>query len=183
MGKEDSDNYLALTGPLPDLDAWSAALPSPLNCNVKQWRPCELASWFFRSPWFSGLHFISILPLLLLFFFCAHDVENSLSSEVLGTMVIWRWYLMREQGSCPGRGTMIMGETSPVVSFEKICAVCGGKWQIAFLPILWGKFLLCSTPHILNLQLSALQNFPLWPTKFPWLNSTRLFSSRTFDLS
>ncbi|ONK55945.1 uncharacterized protein A4U43_C10F2560 [Asparagus officinalis] len=44
MEEKDSDNYLALTGPLPDLDAWSTALPSPLNSNVKHWRPCELAS-------------------------------------------------------------------------------------------------------------------------------------------
>ncbi|KAG1354691.1 hypothetical protein COCNU_07G008030 [Cocos nucifera] len=43
MAEKDSDNYLALTGPLPDLDAWSAALPSQLSLNVKQWRPCELA--------------------------------------------------------------------------------------------------------------------------------------------
>lgn len=38
-----SENYLALTGPVPNLDAWSAALPHPLNSNVKHWRPCENA--------------------------------------------------------------------------------------------------------------------------------------------
>lgn len=154
-----------------------------LHCLVHwtvTWSSGGLANLLHDSSGLPGSQVCISSPFFLscfFFFFCAHDVENSLSSEVLGTMVIWRWYLMREQGSCPESGTMIMGETSPVVSLS------GGKWQIAFLPILWGKFLLCNTPHILNLQLSALQNFPLWSTKFPWLNSTRLFSSRTFDLS
>ncbi|CAL5327948.1 unnamed protein product [Camellia sinensis] len=40
MPKEDGDNYLALTGPLPDLSMWSAALPSPLSSTVKKWRRC-----------------------------------------------------------------------------------------------------------------------------------------------
>ncbi|XP_028083147.1 uncharacterized protein LOC114284450 isoform X2 [Camellia sinensis] len=40
MPKEDGDNYLALTGPLPDLSMWSAALPNPLSSTVKQWRRC-----------------------------------------------------------------------------------------------------------------------------------------------
>lgn len=44
MAEDESDNYLALTGPVPDLDAWSASLPSPLSTNVMYWRPCELAS-------------------------------------------------------------------------------------------------------------------------------------------
>lgn len=44
MAEKDSDNYLALTGPLPDLNAWSAALSAPLNFSVKDWRPCELVS-------------------------------------------------------------------------------------------------------------------------------------------
>lgn len=43
MAEKDSDNYLALTGPLPNLDAWSTMLPTPLNLGVKQWRDCELA--------------------------------------------------------------------------------------------------------------------------------------------
>ncbi|KAL7221931.1 hypothetical protein ACSBR1_023802 [Camellia fascicularis] len=38
--KEEGENYLALTGPLPDLSMWSAALPNPLSSTVKQWRPC-----------------------------------------------------------------------------------------------------------------------------------------------
>ncbi|KAK1325935.1 hypothetical protein QJS10_CPA01g00459 [Acorus calamus] len=43
MAEDESENFLALTGPLPDLNAWSAAVPSQLSSNVKQWRPCELA--------------------------------------------------------------------------------------------------------------------------------------------
>ncbi|KAM0938747.1 putative S-adenosyl-L-methionine-dependent methyltransferase [Dioscorea sansibarensis] len=43
MAEQESENYLALTGPPPDLNAWSAALPSPLSSNVKHWRPCKLA--------------------------------------------------------------------------------------------------------------------------------------------
>ncbi|XP_020579200.1 uncharacterized protein LOC110023899 [Phalaenopsis equestris] len=41
---KDSENYLALSGPVPDLDAWSAALSHPLDMNVKDWRPCKLAA-------------------------------------------------------------------------------------------------------------------------------------------
>ncbi|THU74336.1 hypothetical protein C4D60_Mb04t32280 [Musa balbisiana] len=44
IAEKDSDNYLALTGPLPDLDAWSAAVPHQLSMNVKDWRTCKLAS-------------------------------------------------------------------------------------------------------------------------------------------
>ncbi|KAK1305290.1 hypothetical protein QJS10_CPB11g01915 [Acorus calamus] len=43
MAEDESENYLALTGPMPDLNAWSAAVPSQLSSNVKQWRPCEPA--------------------------------------------------------------------------------------------------------------------------------------------
>ncbi|PKA59594.1 hypothetical protein AXF42_Ash018061 [Apostasia shenzhenica] len=43
MDGNDSENYLALTGPEPDLDAWSAALPAPLNMNVRHWKPCQPA--------------------------------------------------------------------------------------------------------------------------------------------
>ncbi|KAK8916659.1 hypothetical protein KSP39_PZI022905 [Platanthera zijinensis] len=42
MEGKASENYLALTGPAPDLDAWSAVLPHPLDTNVKHWRPCAL---------------------------------------------------------------------------------------------------------------------------------------------
>lgn len=41
MPKENGANYLALTGPIPDLDSWSTMVPEPLSTNVKQWRPYE----------------------------------------------------------------------------------------------------------------------------------------------
>ncbi|KAL6986558.1 hypothetical protein U1Q18_019915, partial [Sarracenia purpurea var. burkii] len=40
MPKEEGENYLALTGPLPDLNMWSAVVPDRLKFTVKQWRPC-----------------------------------------------------------------------------------------------------------------------------------------------
>ncbi|KAI3495675.1 hypothetical protein L1887_38021 [Cichorium endivia] len=40
MAKDDGENYLAFTGPLPDLDTWSAALPDRLSSSVKQWTSC-----------------------------------------------------------------------------------------------------------------------------------------------
>ncbi|XP_072963654.1 uncharacterized protein [Typha angustifolia] len=43
MDENESDNYLALTGPLPDLDAWSATVPNQLSSNVRQWRTCDPA--------------------------------------------------------------------------------------------------------------------------------------------
>ncbi|KAK9095732.1 hypothetical protein Sjap_021229 [Stephania japonica] len=36
------ENYLALTGPMPDLDLWSNLVPDHLKLNVKQWKPCTL---------------------------------------------------------------------------------------------------------------------------------------------
>ncbi|CAA6656473.1 unnamed protein product [Spirodela intermedia] len=42
MATTESENYLALTGPAPDLDSWSARVPSQLNSNVKHWKPCGL---------------------------------------------------------------------------------------------------------------------------------------------
>ncbi|XP_050278534.1 uncharacterized protein LOC126720258 isoform X3 [Quercus robur] len=36
----EGENYLALTGPLPDLISWSAIVPDPLRTAVKQWKPC-----------------------------------------------------------------------------------------------------------------------------------------------
>lgn len=42
MPEEKGKNYLALSGPLPDLDAWSAAVPDQLSLSVEQWRPCFL---------------------------------------------------------------------------------------------------------------------------------------------
>lgn len=35
------ENYLALTGPLPDLVSWSDMVPGPLSTSVQQWRPYE----------------------------------------------------------------------------------------------------------------------------------------------
>ncbi|KAL4625113.1 hypothetical protein ACB092_05G000600 [Castanea dentata] len=40
MPKRDGENYLALTGPLPDLISWSAIVPDPLRTAVKQRKPC-----------------------------------------------------------------------------------------------------------------------------------------------
>ncbi|KAM3699110.1 hypothetical protein ACJW31_05G000600 [Castanea mollissima] len=40
MPKREGENYLALTGPLPDLISWSAIVPDPLRTAVKQWKPC-----------------------------------------------------------------------------------------------------------------------------------------------
>ncbi|BAT93098.1 probable polyamine aminopropyl transferase [Vigna umbellata] len=39
MPKENGANFMALTGPLPDLNSWSASVPSPLSQSVKNWRP------------------------------------------------------------------------------------------------------------------------------------------------
>ncbi|KAL8047412.1 hypothetical protein ABFX02_08G240200 [Erythranthe guttata] len=41
MAKSAGENYMALTGPLPDLSTWSAALPNELNSGVNQWRTCN----------------------------------------------------------------------------------------------------------------------------------------------
>ncbi|KAK9286673.1 hypothetical protein L1049_015074 [Liquidambar formosana] len=41
MPAREGENYLALTGSLPDLTAWSAAVPGRLSSTVKQWRSCE----------------------------------------------------------------------------------------------------------------------------------------------
>ncbi|XP_071686460.1 uncharacterized protein [Rutidosis leptorrhynchoides] len=41
MPKSDGENYLALTGPLPDLTAWTAALPDRLSSSVVQWKSCS----------------------------------------------------------------------------------------------------------------------------------------------
>ena len=43
LSENESVNYVAMTGPLPDLDEWSASVPSELSTKVKQWVPCELA--------------------------------------------------------------------------------------------------------------------------------------------
>ncbi|XP_055819549.1 uncharacterized protein LOC129888630 [Solanum dulcamara] len=40
LPKIAGENYLALTGPLPDLDIWSAHLPDQLSSSVKEWRSC-----------------------------------------------------------------------------------------------------------------------------------------------
>lgn len=36
----EGENYLALTGPSPDLDLWSSRVPGRLSRNVREWRPC-----------------------------------------------------------------------------------------------------------------------------------------------
>lgn len=40
LPKRAGENYLALTGPLPDLDVWSARVPDQLSSRVKEWRSC-----------------------------------------------------------------------------------------------------------------------------------------------
>ena len=35
--KENGANYMALTGPMPDLESWSAKVPDPLAAIVKEW--------------------------------------------------------------------------------------------------------------------------------------------------
>ncbi|GFP78805.1 hypothetical protein PHJA_000024000 [Phtheirospermum japonicum] len=42
MPKSAGENYLALTGSLPDLTTWSAALPNELKSSVNQWRICYI---------------------------------------------------------------------------------------------------------------------------------------------
>ncbi|CAN6463754.1 unnamed protein product [Victoria cruziana] len=41
MEQRESLNFLALTGPLPDLDQWAQAVPQKLSSNVRQWKPCN----------------------------------------------------------------------------------------------------------------------------------------------
>lgn len=44
LPKEKGENYLALTGPFPELHSWSAVVPEPLKASVKEWRPYERLS-------------------------------------------------------------------------------------------------------------------------------------------
>ncbi|TXG48430.1 hypothetical protein EZV62_027724 [Acer yangbiense] len=44
MPERNGENFLALTGPLPDLTIWSSSVPGPLSENVKQWKLCESSS-------------------------------------------------------------------------------------------------------------------------------------------
>uniref|UniRef100_A0A0D3FD90 PABS domain-containing protein n=2 Tax=Oryza TaxID=4527 RepID=A0A0D3FD90_9ORYZ len=37
LSEKESVNYVALTGPLPDLDEWSTSVPSEMSSKVKQW--------------------------------------------------------------------------------------------------------------------------------------------------
>lgn len=39
LGNREDDSSLALTGRMPDLDAWRAGLPKPLRCYADMWRP------------------------------------------------------------------------------------------------------------------------------------------------
>lgn len=43
MTEGEGENFLALTGPVPDLNMWSTAVPDRLSSKIRQWRPCELA--------------------------------------------------------------------------------------------------------------------------------------------
>ncbi|PWA39252.1 S-adenosyl-L-methionine-dependent methyltransferases superfamily protein [Artemisia annua] len=43
MPKSDGGNYLAFSGPLPDLTTWAAALPDRLSSSVVQWSSCFLS--------------------------------------------------------------------------------------------------------------------------------------------
>ncbi|KAK6948033.1 hypothetical protein RJ641_001506 [Dillenia turbinata] len=42
------ENYLAVTGPTPDLTLWSASVPFELRSSVKQWRSCKPGEWWRR---------------------------------------------------------------------------------------------------------------------------------------
>ncbi|CAK8532144.1 unnamed protein product [Lathyrus sativus] len=44
MSKKSGENFMALTGALPDLKSWSANVPSPLSTGVMDWRPCGMVS-------------------------------------------------------------------------------------------------------------------------------------------
>lgn len=40
MPERNGENFLALTGLLPDLSSWSAAVPGHLSETVKKWKLC-----------------------------------------------------------------------------------------------------------------------------------------------
>ncbi|KAL9456688.1 hypothetical protein AB3S75_005835 [Citrus x aurantiifolia] len=40
MPERNGENFLALTGLLPDLSSWSSAVPGHLSETVKKWKPC-----------------------------------------------------------------------------------------------------------------------------------------------
>ncbi|XP_072998503.1 uncharacterized protein [Typha latifolia] len=42
LGQRKEDSCVALTGPLPDLDAWKQSLPSALRCYVDKWKRYSL---------------------------------------------------------------------------------------------------------------------------------------------
>ncbi|KAL8544820.1 hypothetical protein ACS0TY_005146 [Phlomoides rotata] len=42
MPQSAGENYVALTGFLPDLTTWSAAVPDELNSSVNEWRTCNM---------------------------------------------------------------------------------------------------------------------------------------------
>ncbi|KAL1300207.1 hypothetical protein HN51_044886 [Arachis hypogaea] len=44
MPKVSGENFMALTGSMPDVESWSASVSSPLSTNVKDWRPCGQVS-------------------------------------------------------------------------------------------------------------------------------------------
>ncbi|XP_068635968.1 uncharacterized protein [Aristolochia californica] len=41
LSEREGANYMALTGPMPDLNAWASLLPDRLRSNLGQWRPCK----------------------------------------------------------------------------------------------------------------------------------------------
>ncbi|CAK9167231.1 unnamed protein product [Ilex paraguariensis] len=43
LPKRAGENYLTLTGSLPDLTMWAAALPDQFSSSVRQWRTCWLS--------------------------------------------------------------------------------------------------------------------------------------------
>lgn len=43
MPENESGNYLAFTGPLPDLELWSESVPEKLTSSVKLWSPCDVS--------------------------------------------------------------------------------------------------------------------------------------------
>lgn len=44
MPDDQGGNYMAFTGPLPDMNSWSDSVPDKLRYAVNQWRPCHRVS-------------------------------------------------------------------------------------------------------------------------------------------
>ncbi|KAG9455300.1 hypothetical protein H6P81_008204 [Aristolochia fimbriata] len=41
LSTAETENYLTLTGPMPDLSLWATLVPDRLSSNLHQWKPCE----------------------------------------------------------------------------------------------------------------------------------------------